>query len=120
MVPGLFLCGALVFGHRNWVMVVLTLCTENKVNAQRFLNSLFYLSLVCEGYSAESIWKYEMIFLDSDIDPNLNDGMRGNTFSWCMTTMWWHPAASYTILNYIRGCGNQRALVGVHTICGIW
>jgi len=62
-------------------MVVLTVCTENKVNAQRFLNSLFYLSLVCERYPSGSIRIYDMIFLDSNIDPNLNDGTRGITFS---------------------------------------
>jgi len=62
-------------------MIVLTVCTENKVDAQRFLNSLFYLGLVCERYPVGSIQKYEMIFLDSSIDPSLNDGTRGITFS---------------------------------------
>jgi len=62
-------------------MIVLTVCTKNKVDAQRFLNSLFYLSLVCERYPTGSIRKYEMIFLDSNIDPNLNGGTRGITFS---------------------------------------
>jgi len=60
-------------------MVVLTVCTENEVDAQRFLNSLFYLSPVCERYPAGSIRKYEMIFLDSNVDLNFNDGTRGIT-----------------------------------------